>query len=290
MRDYKNIIQYIEFLKSTYGLEITIKDYKGFVYENETMEFMLRPYLAHTNPYCMFVKEKDESYSKCLKNNRLLIDECIKKDFFLHYCHAGICELIIPIKENKKVYGSINISHFNISPKKSQQLVGNTFKTEERKTEGKRKFKVFARSTFVDCSTLVPGLKLLSSYLLLLIKNSSQNKDNVEIADEEKLRNYIQENISHKIVADNITTNLKISRNQLTNIIKNSGMKNIRAYVNTIRIEMSEKLLLNTNKSPKEIALSLGFKGYKHFENLFKEKVNISPDDYRKYYINEKHY
>jgi len=289
MKDYKKAVHYIEFLKKTYSLDITIKDYKGFVYNNEEMEFSLRPYLAHTNPYCMYVKEKEESFNKCLNNNKELIEECKKKDYFFHICHAGICELIIPIKEGEKVYGSINISHFDLYPENTKKAVDATF-SRERIDEGKRKFKIFARSAYVESSTLIPSLELLSQYLLLLIQKTPQKKEEIEEVKEKRLRAYVKENISKKIVADDIIESLNINRAQLNKLIKTKDVKNLRDYINTIRIEMSEKLLLETLKTPKDIALSLGFKGFRHFENVFKDKLNISPKDYRKYYKNEKHY
>jgi len=289
MRIYKKAVDYIEFLNKTYGLEITIKDYKGFVYENEKMEFMLRPYLAHTNPYCMYVKEVESKFSKCLNNNKLLIEKCQKKDYFFHLCHAGICELVIPIKEDNKIYGSINISHFNLYPEKSNEAVENTF-SEDKKIEGQRKFKIFARSTFVDSSILIPSIELLAQYLLILIKLNPNKEEDKDKNIEKTLRQYIKANISNKIIADDIVKDLSITRIQLTTRIKSLGMKNLRDYVNKIRIEMGEKLLLESVKTPKEIAIYLGFKGYRHFENVFKDKLNISPQDYRKYYKNEKYY
>ena len=289
MNEYKKAVQYIEFLKQTYGLDITIKDYKGFVYDNEKMEFSLRPYLAHTNPYCMYVKEREDTFYKCLNTNKELIEECKKRDYFFHLCHAGLCELIIPIKEDKTVYGSINISHFNHYPEKTNKAIEETF-SKDRIEEGKRKFKVFARSAYVESSTLIPSLELLAQYLLILIKATPYKKENKEERYETQLRDYIKNNISKKIVAEEILTNLNLSRNQLKQLIKAKDAKNLRDYINTIRIETGEKLLLETQKTPKEIALSLGFKGYRHFENLFVEKLNISPKDYRKYYKNEKYY
>ncbi|MEA4865757.1 MAG: helix-turn-helix domain-containing protein [Sphaerochaeta sp.] len=56
-----------------------------------------------------------------------------------------------------------------------------------------------------------------------------------------------------------------------------------------IRLKKSEKLLLETDKTPKEIAVSLGFKDYQNFCRLFLEKVKITPSDYQKYYTHESH-
>ncbi|MCK9597930.1 MAG: helix-turn-helix transcriptional regulator [Sphaerochaeta sp.] len=78
-----------------------------------------------------------------------------------------------------------------------------------------------------------------------------------------------------------------ISRLSLKSCIENANVKNFREYVNGIRLEQSEKLLLETDKTPKEIAVSLGFKDYQHFCRLFLEKVKITPSDYQKYYKHE---
>lgn len=289
MKEYKEIIDYIEYLKRTYNLMISIKDYKGFVYDREKMEFALRPYLAHTSPYCMFVKESEENYIKCINYNKELVNKSRDRDYFFSICHAGLCELIIPIKDEKTIYGSINISHFNFNREKSLKAIKTTF-TNNREEEAERIFKIFVRPTFVDSSTLIPSLKLLSSFLLNIIKTSPSKEDKKEIDKETILSNYIKDNIDTKIIADDIMKELNLSRLQLKQIIKNNNKNNLRDYVNTIRIEKSEKLLLETTKTPKEIAISLGFKSYRHFEIMFKDKLNIFPSDYRKYYKNEKHY
>ena len=75
----------------------------------------------------------------------------------------------------------------------------------------------------------------------------------------------------------------------LTQIIKENGNNNFRELINSIRLEESEKLLLKENRNPKEIATQLGFKDYRHFAILFEEKMKISPSNYRKYYLHEKH-
>ncbi len=295
MINNKKIVNYIEFLRKTYGLEIAIKDYKGFVYEDEKLEYSLRPYLAHTTPYCMFVKEREETFTKCIKRNEELVQQCREKDYFFNICHAGICELVIPIKDETKVYGSINISHYNLYPEKSIKAINKTFKSEERHKEATRIFNTFVRTAYVDSSTLIPSLELLAGYILLIIKrnsNKSTNKRNINKENqlEESLREYIKANISNKIKAEDIIRDLNITRSQLTTIIKTKDLKNLRELVNTIRIEVSEKLLLETSNTPKEIAASLGFKSYRHFETIFKEHLNISPKDYRKYYKDEVHY
>jgi AraC-like DNA-binding protein len=44
---------------------------------------------------------------------------------------------------------------------------------------------------------------------------------------------------------------------------------------------MAKERLFDMNKSASEIAYELGFKYPQHFTRLFKQKVGVTPNDYR---------
>jgi AraC-like DNA-binding protein len=53
-------------------------------------------------------------------------------------------------------------------------------------------------------------------------------------------------------------------------------------YLLQLKIEKAKMLLFNRSKSIKEIAFSLNFDSAFYFSKLFKEKVGVSPKEYRK--------
>ena len=53
---YKSVNAYLRFLRDRMGLHICIKDFCGFIPINKELDEALRPFLAHTNPFCMYMK------------------------------------------------------------------------------------------------------------------------------------------------------------------------------------------------------------------------------------------
>lgn len=53
-------------------------------------------------------------------------------------------------------------------------------------------------------------------------------------------------------------------------------------YLNTIRLERAKNYLLGTNYSVKKIAYEVGFHSLQPLNNLFKERLGLTPSEYRK--------
>ncbi|MBI9095240.1 MAG: helix-turn-helix domain-containing protein [Sphaerochaeta sp.] len=293
MPSYTIITSYLEHLKTIHSLDVTIKDYSGFIYTSENLERVIRPYLAHSSPYCMFIKETEKGYQRCLAQNRPLYEKCKQRKPFFGYCPAGICELVIPIASKGKVYGSINVSNFSLQEGRGDFLRDRLMKGESdaRKVTARFLYQQFVRHVSVDIKEIQFSLELLGEFIVEIVRNAKGNETEkkVEVPDEKKIRTYIAENMSQKILAPHVVKACCITRSALNSCIENSNAKNFREFVNIIRIEQSEKLLLETDTNPREIATSLGFKDYNHFCRLFQEQVKIFPSDYQKYYKNEKH-
>ena len=52
-------------------------------------------------------------------------------------------------------------------------------------------------------------------------------------------------------------------------------------WLTTRRLEKATTLLKTTNKTVSEITFDCGFKNLSHFSRIFKEKLKLSPKDYR---------
>ncbi|AEV30054.1 DNA-binding domain-containing protein, AraC-type [Sphaerochaeta pleomorpha str. Grapes] len=293
MSSYRKITSYIEHLKTTYSLDVTIKDYSGFIYTDENLERVLRPYLAHSSPYCMFIKETREGYQRCLAQNKPLYERCKARKPFVGYCPAGICELVIPIANKAQVFGSINVSHFALGGNKGIEKRESWLQgaPEQRKLTAKFLYEQFVRPATIEVPEVQYSLELLAEYIAEIVKNAKNPVKDLKagIEEEAKIRTFIAENANEKILVEQVLTSCNISKTSLYNLIEATNAKNFREYVNVIRIEQSEKLLLETGQHPKEVALKLGFKDYNHFCRLFKDQVKITPTDYQKYYKDEKH-
>lgn len=71
------------------------------------------------------------------------------------------------------------------------------------------------------------------------------------------------------------------SANYFGDLIKKETGKTAQEYIKDKIIEISKERILDISQSISEIAYGLGFKHPPHFTRLFKQKVGISPVEYR---------
>lgn len=92
---------------------------------------------------------------------------------------------------------------------------------------------------------------------------------------------YINENFitaGEKDVADRFN----ISYSYFSRSFKQVMNMSFKEYINYLKINEAQRLLLTTGKSIAEISLDLGFSSSSHFINVFKKHKNCSPKQYKK--------
>ena len=74
---------------------------------------------------------------------------------------------------------------------------------------------------------------------------------------------------------------LHLSANYFGDLIKKETGKSAIEYIHLKLMEAAKDKILDTTKSISEVAFDLGFKYPQHFTRLFKQKVGVSPNEYR---------
>jgi AraC-like DNA-binding protein len=74
---------------------------------------------------------------------------------------------------------------------------------------------------------------------------------------------------------------LNLSANYFGDLIKRETGQSPQEYIQTKVIDIAKELIFDQRKSVSEIAYELGFKYPQHFTRLFKQKVGVSPKEYR---------
>jgi AraC-like DNA-binding protein len=88
-------------------------------------------------------------------------------------------------------------------------------------------------------------------------------------------------NINKSIDLVQIASELGVSYSKFRiDFKKQTGVSPLQYYL-LLKIEKSKELLLNTNKSQKEIAFGLGFESDVYFNRLFKRKTGSAPGKFR---------
>lgn len=74
---------------------------------------------------------------------------------------------------------------------------------------------------------------------------------------------------------------LHLSANYFGDLIKRETGKTALDFIHLKLLETAKEMVLDNTKSISEIAYDLGFKYPQHFTRLFKQKVGVSPNEYR---------
>lgn len=136
---------------------------------------------------------------------------------------------------------------------------------------------------------IVMNIELLLGYCMRFyerqfITRSNPNRD-ILTKFETLVNDYVQNGVakenglpSVKYFADKIY----LSPNYFGDLVKQETGKSAQEYIQAKLMDFAKESIASTNLTMSEIAYELGFKYPQHFGRLFKKKVGVTPNEYRK--------
>ena len=94
--------------------------------------------------------------------------------------------------------------------------------------------------------------------------------------------NYLEENYQGSVSLDDISCNVRLSKEYICALFKQAMHQTIMRYLIKIRISRARIYLLQyPEKRVLEIARMCGFESPSYFGKVFKNEVGVTPDQYR---------
>lgn len=291
---YLMLANYLSFAQQQYNVQICIKDYCGFIPINKDLDKVLQPFLAHTNPFCMYLKSDKEVYHQCLtmirKMNRKCRHEC--RTFF-GMCHAGLYEYVTPIINKKDIIGTINIGFFNeddnIPLNQIHRICSQSAILEEETAV--MLFHESVTKSNLSPEELLPLMELVAEYLSMTYDtvryaNNAPTRKRQSSSSEDTILShtaeYVRQHFTGRITAPELAGFCHCSESYLSHIFKRRLNMNINTYINKIRVEASKSFLTESNSSVSEIAGNVGFNDPNYYSRVFSQLIGISPTEYRR--------
>lgn len=128
-------------------------------------------------------------------------------------------------------------------------------------------------------------LCLLSKLWLEISRNiqiPSNNTDTVIGVRMQKFLQYINDHYGEDISLDTLAASANVSKSECLRCFKASMQTTPYKYLTEYRLSKAAELLKNSDEPIGNIADRVGFRQISHFGKCFKEKVGVSPRDYRK--------
>lgn len=99
-----------------------------------------------------------------------------------------------------------------------------------------------------------------------------------------KAKNYIFRNLHNKISVCQMSQEIGVNPNYLSNLFHRTEHKTLTKYILDEKLLMCENMLKYSKYSIQEISAYFAFCSQSHFTKLFKSKNGITPKEYRKIY------
>ena len=154
---------------------------------------------------------------------------------------------------------------------------------------------------FIDCYIKIfdliknesPSYQLISSGLLikllgLIIASQKEEELNVDkIADTiEQIRFIIRDKVETDIVMQDIAADFNMGYSYFRKMFKKYTGISPKQYHLQLKVIRAKELLINSDKSVKEICYDLGFQSTSYFSRIFKQKMGVTPVRVKEEYYN----
>jgi AraC-like DNA-binding protein len=294
-QSYDKINHYLQHLYQDYSVHICIKDFCGFIPINKDLSEELLPFLAHSTPYCLYMKSDQEHYRACLSMIRKIYNKCEReKKSFFGYCHAGVGEYVIPIFDDDLLLGSINAGYFRTDGYECKLRMNRACScgTPLDVSVADRLYRESITNASVDPEIILPGLEMLAEYLGHSYHVMQQTNDHhvsehiYRKSSEENIVSsaveYISRNSGKRISVKELADLCHCSESYLSRIFKKHTEVNINLYINKVRVEQAKSSLIMSDMTISEIAYNVGFNDSNYFSRTFAEIIGIPPTEFRR--------
>lgn len=100
-----------------------------------------------------------------------------------------------------------------------------------------------------------------------------------------KILDYIQDHYMEAITLSAVSKTVFLSPSYLSTLITNETGRSFTDIVNEVRISKAIELLKDPKRKIADIAYSVGFNEPQYFSIIFKKCTNLTPRDYREFYL-----
>lgn len=135
---------------------------------------------------------------------------------------------------------------------------------------------------------ILSNLELLLNYCTRFYDRQFITRENIGQGIIEQFEQHLNEYLRHEKLQEiglptvsYFADTLNLSPNYFGDLIKKETRKSAIEYIHLKLLEYAKEKIMDKTKSISEISYQLGFKYPQHFTRLFKQKVGISPNEYR---------
>ena len=213
---------------------------------------------SNRDDYCSTMQHSPEFREKCHACDLKIVKKCMQSaKIEMHYCHAGLCDVAMPVTKNGIVAAYIILGRIRTSdsPQKNDALYSHL-------------------TSFSDFQ-----LENLTKLLPYIVFDSAISFENDSPLDE--ITDYIKTHLKEDLSVSFLCSKFYVSKNSLYKAFADEYRLTVKEYVLKARVSLAKELLKSDLKLM-QIAEEVGFGNYALFSKAFKKQVGMLPSEYRK--------
>ncbi|HIX81726.1 MAG TPA: AraC family transcriptional regulator [Candidatus Erysipelatoclostridium merdavium] len=218
--------------------------------------------------------------------------EILLKEGQLYIVHSQVIHMIIPNNKERYYKGYALQIDYDFIKKCYLEIDDIYFKQPNSINNRIILNKVLEIIKYYDDTNQYNSVRLISvveMLVFLLLDNLACKKnDNLKIKNNKyknrviEILKYIEDNYTEDLSAIMISKKFDVSEGYLYKIFKENLNISLKHYINQVRLDHAKNDLINSDYPIIDIAIMSGFPNVKSFNNCFREKMGISPKEYRK--------
>ena len=229
----------------------------------------------HCCNFCQKVKSVPQRLNSCSANDNVDLLQLAKQKGspFIHRCHAGVYEYVLPFFDHGEEVEVLLLGIFRQSPQDLCPYPELQAEFDELPVCPPEKFDLAN-------SLLPPLLKLLRERREYL-----KTKDLCSHINDQRISEcvlYLEKNFKRKLSVRQLAERYFLSASRFQHLFKTETGMSLSEYLLRLRLENAAGLLRNTGMLLGEIAVESGIPDQSRMGRLFRKYYNITPLNYRK--------
>ncbi len=238
--------------------------------------------IGSNNPFCQLINACPEGHARCEACDAAAVKKCAaSRGINLYRCHAGICEVVLPISESGipiayLVFGQLlDDSPIDEQWKYTKSTLGWYNGNMEELHDS---FLAINQYSHEQIEAYAELLEALTLYIQLEgIIHSAEH------TDVQRLEMYLDQHYMEPLSLKKISSELHMGTTKLCALAKKlSGGSTLTRVIAERRIHAAKNLLIRSDAPISSVAEEVGFSDYNYFTKIFKSITGLTPSAYRK--------
>lgn len=205
-----------------------------------------------------------------------------KKEAIVYPCHAGLIEVIAPIRAGGATVGYLLLSHIVQGADEAAE-----WELVKKCCEPYGISEELLREAYTGLTRTPYRILQSAADLLLLAANAMYQARLARLAPDSihaRLSRFLERHLAEDLSGERICREFGISRTTLYKLSRELFGCGISDHISRLRIQAAASLLTGSDLTNAEICRRVGIRDYNYFFRIFRKQMGMTPREYRRKY------